>query len=232
MKPLVLIAAVLSAALLAGCATGSKWSGERAGLSGSLTGTVSYRERAALPAGAKIVVTLEDVTSEENSGLFVAQQTLRPQTQVPIAFDLRYIPSAIDLRHRYALRAAILDVQDQMLWNVPAPIAVSFDRPQKPIAITLERVPNPTASDTTPPPNTVVGFKCTNFAFLAKFFPGKVEIALAGRTLSLPQVLSGSGARYSDGATTFWNKGDGALFEMNGTSYNDCKVDPVESSPP
>jgi putative lipoprotein len=35
--------------------------------------------------------------------------------------------------------------------------------------------------------------------------------------LKLPQVISGSGARYSDGETTFWIKGDDAYMEINGS---------------
>lgn len=36
-----------------------------------------------------------------------------------------------------------------------------------------------------------------------------------GKTLTLPQVISGSGARYSDGKTTFWTKGEGGFVEVN-----------------
>ena len=36
-----------------------------------------------------------------------------------------------------------------------------------------------------------------------------------GRDLRLPHVISGSGARYSDGKTTFWNKGRSALVEVD-----------------
>jgi hypothetical protein len=31
----------------------------------------------------------------------------------------------------------------------------------------------------------------------------------------LPHVISGSGARYSDGKTTFWNKGRSVLVEVD-----------------
>ena len=42
-----------------------------------------------------------------------------------------------------------------------------------------------------------------------------VNVRFAGREMRLPHVISGSGARYSDGKTTFWNKGDGALMEVD-----------------
>jgi len=37
----------------------------------------------------------------------------------------------------------------------------------------------------------------------------------AGRALRLPHVISGSGARYSDGKTTFRNRGRSALMEVD-----------------
>jgi membrane-bound inhibitor of C-type lysozyme len=44
-----------------------------------------------------------------------------------------------------------------------------------------------------------------------------------GETLTLKHVQSGSGARYSDGEYTFWNKGDDAIFERKKNSQN-CKL--------
>jgi membrane-bound inhibitor of C-type lysozyme/heat shock protein HslJ len=43
-----------------------------------------------------------------------------------------------------------------------------------------------------------------------------VTVTLPDGAVTLPQVVSGSGARYSDGVITFWNKGDEALVEVNG----------------
>ena len=42
-----------------------------------------------------------------------------------------------------------------------------------------------------------------------------VNVRFAGRELRLPHVISGSGARYSDGKTTFWNRGKGVLMEVD-----------------
>jgi membrane-bound inhibitor of C-type lysozyme len=48
---------------------------------------------------------------------------------------------------------------------------------------------------------------------------------LNGKTLTLPQAISGSGARYSDGHTTLWIKGDGAfVMEDDKITIKDCKV--------
>jgi putative lipoprotein len=42
-----------------------------------------------------------------------------------------------------------------------------------------------------------------------------VNVRFAGRELRLPHVISGSGARYSDGETTFWNRGKSVLMEVD-----------------
>jgi membrane-bound inhibitor of C-type lysozyme len=48
---------------------------------------------------------------------------------------------------------------------------------------------------------------------------------LNGETLKLPQAVSGSGARYSDGHTTLWIKGDGAFVMVDDKiTIKNCKV--------
>lgn len=42
-----------------------------------------------------------------------------------------------------------------------------------------------------------------------------VNMRFEDRDLRLPHVISGSGARYSDGKTTLWNKGDSVFVEVN-----------------
>src|SRR5262245_50282244 len=42
-----------------------------------------------------------------------------------------------------------------------------------------------------------------------------VNVRFAGRELRLPLAISGSGARYSDGKITFWNRGRGVLMEVD-----------------
>lgn len=50
-----------------------------------------------------------------------------------------------------------------------------------------------------------------------------VTFTLPDETITLPRAVSGSGARYSDGTTTFWNNGNEALVEVNGeTIYEGC----------
>ena len=65
----------------------------------------------------------------------------------------------------------------------------------------------------------------------ATFFnaaPSHVQLALSdGRRLSLPQAMSGSGARYAsaDERVVFWNKGDTAFIDEQGRqTYADCRT--------
>ncbi|RBA25368.1 YbaY family lipoprotein [Herminiimonas fonticola] len=220
-----LIALLAVCVLASGCAKKLKPDNLPA-LSGNVSGTVAYRERIALPPDAKVIVSLEDVTRTGKSGSFIAQQTIRPTTQVPIPFNLRYIPAAIDRSHRYAVTASILDSQDGVIWTSEEATAISFHEPEKPVALLLQRALNPNAL-ATPSANTGMAFKCADIEFIAKFSADKVQILLAGRTLILPHVVSASGARYSDGSNTFWNKGNDALLEINGVSYKGCKTDPL-----
>ena len=63
---------------------------------------------------------------------------------------------------------------------------------------------------------------------MARFEPQDdfVNVRFEGRELQLPHVISGSGARYSDGKATFWNKGDSALVEIdNRIVVQDCMLD-------
>ena len=51
----------------------------------------------------------------------------------------------------------------------------------------------------------------------------QVSFIMDGNQLTLPQVVSASGARYSDGKYTFWSKGNTAFIERNDQIIiNDC----------
>jgi putative lipoprotein len=75
----------------------------------------------------------------------------------------------------------------------------------------------PTLKEATPAKHPVAArFDCDTLALTATFHDDRVVIELPERSLTLPHVVSASGARYSDGPTTFWNKGREAAFEVDG----------------
>jgi putative lipoprotein len=60
-------------------------------------------------------------------------------------------------------------------------------------------------------------FDCDTLALTATFRDDGVTIEVPQqRALTLPHVASASGARYSNGTETFWNKGREATFEWHG----------------
>jgi putative lipoprotein len=73
----------------------------------SVTGTVTYRERIALTPDAVVEVQLLDLSIADASAKLIAEQTIKPQHQVPIPFELIYDPAVIDERYTYAVRATI-----------------------------------------------------------------------------------------------------------------------------
>jgi uncharacterized lipoprotein YbaY len=76
----------------------------------TLSGTVSYMQRIALPPNAVVEVTLQDVSRADAPATVIARQTIQANgQQVPIPFALEYDPSAINPAMRYAVSARITE---------------------------------------------------------------------------------------------------------------------------
>ncbi len=78
-------------------------------------------------------------------------------------------------------------------------------------------------------PIATATFKCADGkAIDATFYDGKVDLVLTdGRSLELPQVISGSGTRYAnaDESFQFYSKGDTAFITENSDynmTFKDC----------
>jgi uncharacterized lipoprotein YbaY len=73
-----------------------------------ITGTVSYLVRSALPPDAIIQVELQDVSRADAPATTMSEDRIPSgQHQVPIAFALKFNPSAIHPQHVYAVNARI-----------------------------------------------------------------------------------------------------------------------------
>ena len=97
-------------------------------------------------------------------------------------------------------------------------IHVSFPVPYEPVATTTTQVLESA-------PGTL--FTCEQGRLLkAEFSQSSVHLSLSdGRRLTLPQTISGSGARYANPNETFvfWNKGTTAFIQENGAmTYQNC----------
>jgi membrane-bound inhibitor of C-type lysozyme len=82
-------------------------------------------------------------------------------------------------------------------------------------------------------PVATATFKCADDQSIgATFYADSVALKLSdGRDMTLPQVISGSGARYAnaDESFVFWNKGNTAFVTEGADeamTYADCATDP------
>src|SRR5512137_2763394 len=108
-------ALLASALVLAACGTPAVVPTSAGAASARVTGTVSYRERLALPPGAVLKVQLTDVSRADAPAAVIGQQIIQTDgAQVPIAFEIPYAPAEIQPQNTYAVRAWIEDAEGRM----------------------------------------------------------------------------------------------------------------------
>lgn len=107
--------------------------------SAKITGTVTYRQRIALPPTAVVEVKLLDVTRQNAPAVTIAQQNITVgNRQIPIPFTLNYDPAKINPRHTYTIQARILINGRPRFINTLAYRVITQARPN-----TVEVVVNP-----------------------------------------------------------------------------------------
>ncbi len=196
-----------------------------AGESTRVSGTVSYRERIALAPGSLVIVTLEDTSKADAIATMLGEARITiERNQVPIGFAIEVEPGRIDPRHRYAVRARILDPQGALRWTSTQAYPVITGGHPSSVDVQVEAIRSAVAADpgAAPAPSQVLVFVCDEGEFHVRMNPGQVELVLPDRTLVLPQVPAASGARYQEGHTLFWNQGNEARLEIDGKVYTGC----------
>lgn len=73
----------------------------------SVTGTVFYLQRVALPPDAVVRVVLVDVSRQDVPATVLAEHVVAQPGQIPIPFALPFDPEEIDPRFTYAVQARI-----------------------------------------------------------------------------------------------------------------------------
>ena len=96
--------------LAAGCMT------DEASPQPTVTGTATYRERIALPAGAVFEATLEDVSRADAPAEVLGRTRIEAPGQPPFRFSISYDPRRIDPKHRYTVRARVT-LGDELLFT-------------------------------------------------------------------------------------------------------------------
>ena len=99
---------LLAAASITGCVTGTP-AGTDKDKYPAVSGTVTYRQRIALPPNAVVRVTLADVSLQDVAArVFTEIEIPTAGRQVPIPFRLTYWPERIEATHTYSVRAQIV----------------------------------------------------------------------------------------------------------------------------
>ena len=105
----------------------------------SVSGTLTYLQRIALPPNAVAEVKLVDVSRQDAEAIVLGEQIITNLGQVPIAFGISYDPGAIDPAHTYAIQARItVDGQPRFLTTTAYPV-ITQDMPTT-VEVILEQV--------------------------------------------------------------------------------------------
>lgn len=105
-----------------------------------LAGTITYRERIALPADARVEIQLLDVTDAASpTPPLIAERLIDAPGQVPIAFSLGYDPKSIDAGHTYSLRVRVR-VRDELWFASPFDLRVLTGGNPARVEVMLDRV--------------------------------------------------------------------------------------------
>ncbi len=108
----------------------------------TITGTVSYLQRIALPLDTTIVqVQLLDISKQDIRALVLGQQTITPEHQVPIPFAVSYNPEDIIPNHRYAIQARITDLDGTLRFTTTQVYSVITNgNPRSDVQVILQMV--------------------------------------------------------------------------------------------
>lgn len=83
----------------------------------TLTGSITYGDDAALPAGATLTVDLRDISLADAPSVLIAHQIIPSPGPSPVAFRIDYRRAAIDPRRDYSLSARIESSDGKLLFS-------------------------------------------------------------------------------------------------------------------
>lgn len=138
-ESLLLISSIVMGVAMTGCTTNNADTTAVAAQSAnevvnlqSVTGSVFYRERIALPDTAVVSVTLEDISLADKAAEVIATDSfITDGKQVPFEFKLDYDASKIVPNHRYNVRAKIaVDGKLRFTTDTITPVITDQDKTQ------------------------------------------------------------------------------------------------------
>lgn len=176
-----------------------------------IAGTVIFSETPDLPAGSILTITITDA-----DGHVARTQSTGIRSSPPLPFHTS-LPHELDEAVGKTLfaRAEVLDPHEHPLWRSDAPAPLE-SKDQRDLALSVAPIVS-TAS---------ASWNCSGRVLVAVFSTGVVDLQELGSqdtspaSLRLWRVISGSGARYSNGADELWIKGSEATLRVGGETVS------------
>jgi len=181
-----------------------------------VTGALTYKQKIALPPGARALVR-----AEGRFGVTLAEVTLEGDgLEMPRSFAFQ-VPSGLSGHVR-----ALIKVNGAPRWIVDG---VSFAAGQDPVAL------GELFLDPVSPLAFATEFLCGDMRVSVGMLGDEAVLRAEGRDIPLARVETASGARYdgvNDPGTSVWTKGDTAMVRLGGRDLPECrKVLPPEDRP-
>jgi putative lipoprotein len=106
-----------------------------------ITGSVTHRERVALPEDATLTIELLDVSRQDTRSDRLARLALPAGgRQVPLAFELPFYRADIKPAHRYAIRATLSSSGGELLFTTAQHVPVLIDGADRHVQLVLTQV--------------------------------------------------------------------------------------------
>ena len=138
----ILTVLVTGALSLSACTVGSRPATQPAGPASPMTavsGTVTYRQRIALPPSAVIEVMLADVSRQDVAAEVISTQRIEANgKQVPFPYELPYDPAKIDPRFTYAVSARITDGSQLLFISMQQYPVITNGNPTSNVEVVVE----------------------------------------------------------------------------------------------
>lgn len=185
----------------------------------TVSGEMLYREKILLQPGALVWVFVEKVEAAGGapSRAIAAQQVREPETQVPIPFELTFdVPASSD-PHVYQLHSFITDQTGRTMW-----VAESKAIDPKWLTGPMQMLVRRPAGKMEELAGNAVSYSCNGMTFHANVHEDFALLLLPDERVVLPPAVSASGARYTNGAITYWSQGKEATVEVGGERYDGC----------
>jgi putative lipoprotein len=97
---------------------------------GHLSGTIFYRERVALPEGARVELRLVDVTVPGEEPPVIASAEWPVAGSVPLPFDLVYERARVETERDYALEGSIWTGDQRLFVTLETNLVLTRGRPR------------------------------------------------------------------------------------------------------